>query len=102
MTAPQDPYSDPGGGPGDSGGYPGGPGGPGGPAPRLGAQIFSIMAIVCGVLAVLFVPILFGPIGVILAIVGNRRGEPLWKVGLGAALAGMALGILLGYLVGTN
>jgi hypothetical protein len=101
MTAPQDPYSYPGGGPGDPGGGPGDPS-PGGPSRRPGAQIFSIMAIVCGVLAVLLVPILFGPIGIILAIVGNQRGEPLWKVGLGAAVAGMALGILLGYLVSVN
>jgi hypothetical protein len=97
MTAPQDPYSYPGGGSGDSGGYPGG-----GPSRRPGAQIFSIIAIVCGVLAVLLVPILFGPIGIILAIVGNRRGEPMWKIGLGAALAGMVLGILLGFLVSAN
>jgi hypothetical protein len=88
MTAPQDPYA-----------YPGAPGGP--PA-RAGAQVFSIIAIVCGVIAILFLPILFGPIGIILAIVANRRGEPLWKVALGVAIGGMVLGFVLGAIVLSN
>jgi hypothetical protein len=99
MTAPQDPYSYPGGGPGDPGGY---PDGPGGPPRRPGPQIFSIIAIVCGVLAILLVPIVFGPIGIILAIVGNRRGERLWKVALGVAIGGMVLGFILGAIVLSN
>jgi hypothetical protein len=85
MTAPQDPYS-----------YPGAPGTP--PA-RAGAQTFSIIAIVCGIIAILFLPILFGPAGIILAIVANRRGEPLWKVALGVAIGGMVLGFILGAVV---
>src|SRR4051794_14944189 len=101
MTAPQDPYSYPS-GPDTPGGYSaGGPDGygPDGPPPRRGAQIFSILAMVCGVLAILIVPIVFGPIGVILAVVAQRRGEPLWKVGLGVALGGMILGFVLGAIV---
>ena len=88
MTAPpppQDPYS-----------Y---PGAPGGPAPRSGAQVFSIIAIICGVLAILILPIVFGPVGIVLAIVANRRGEPLWKVALGVAIGGMILGFILGAIV---
>jgi hypothetical protein len=92
MTAPQDPYS-----------YPGGPGGPGdypgGPPPRQGAQIFSILAIICGILAILILPIIFGPVGIILAVVGQRRGEQLWKVALGVAVGGMVLGFVLGAVV---
>jgi hypothetical protein len=94
MTAPQDPYSFPGGS--DGAGY------SGGPARRQGPQIFSILAIVCGVVAILILPIAFGPIGVILALVGRQRGEPLWKVGLGAALGGMVLGFILGAIVLSN
>jgi hypothetical protein len=74
MTGPQDPYS-----------YPGGTDIPGGPVRRQGAQISSILAIVCGVLAILILPIVFGPIGIILAVVANRRGEPLWKIALGVS-----------------
>ena len=81
MTAPQDPYS-----------Y------PGEPVRRRGMQVFSIIAIVCGILAVFLLPILFGPIGIVLAIVGRYRAEPLWKVGLAVAIVGM----LLGYIVLSN
>jgi hypothetical protein len=95
MTAPQDPYSYPGGS--DGPGFPGQPGGR-----RQGAQIFSILAIVCGVLAILILPIIFGPVGIILAIVAYRRGEPLWKVALGVAVGGMILGFVLGAIVLSN
>ena len=57
---------------------------------------------VCGVLAILILPIVFGPIGVILAVVAQRQGEPLWKVGLGVALGGMILGFVLGAIVLSN
>ena len=88
MTAPQDPYS-----------Y---PGAPGSPVRRPGPQIFSIIAIVCGVLAILILPIIFGPVGIVMAIVANRRGEPLWKVALAVAVGGMVLGFILGALVLAN
>ena len=94
MTAPQDPYSYPGGS--------GSPGFPGGPARRQGPQIFSILAIVCGIIAILILPIAFGPIGIILAVVANRRGEPLWKIALGVAVGGMILGFVLGAIVLSN
>jgi hypothetical protein len=101
MTAPQDPYSYTSGP--DSPAGQGDPAyGPGGPPRRPGPQIFSILAMVCGVLAILILPIAFGPIGVILAVVGQRRGEPLWKVGLGVALGGMILGFILGAVVLSN
>ena len=89
MTAPQDPYSYPGGS--DAYDLDG--------KSRKGPQIFSILAIVCGVLAILILPIVFGPIGIILAVVANRRGEPLWKIALGVAIGGMILGFILGAIV---
>ena len=85
MTAPQDPYS-----------Y------PDAPVRRQGAQIFSILAMVSGVVAIFILPILFGPIGIVLAVVGNRRAEPLWKVALAVAIGGMILGFILSYLVLSN
>ena len=94
MTAPQDPYSYP--GHTDSAGL------PGGPARRQGPQMFSILAIVCGVVAILILPIVFGPIGIILAVVANRQAEPLWKVALGVAIGGMALGFILGAIALSN
>jgi hypothetical protein len=86
---PQDPYS-----------YPGGM--PGGQPPRQGAQVFSIIAIICGVLAILILPIVFGPVGIALALVGRSRREPLWKVALGVAIGGMVLGFVLGAIVLSN
>jgi hypothetical protein len=85
MTAPQDPYS-----------------APGTPVRRQGAQIFSILAMVSGVVAVFILPILFGPIGIVLAVVANRRAEPLWKVALAVAVGGMILGFILGYVLLSN
>jgi hypothetical protein len=80
MTGPQDPYSE-----------------PGGPVRRQGSpQLFSILAMVSGVLAALAIPILFGPIGIVLGVVARRKAEPLWKVGLGVAIAGMVLGLIFG------
>ncbi len=94
MTAPQDPYSYP--------PAPGAPGGPGGPAPRSGAQLFSIFAMVSGALALLLSPLIFGIIGIILAVVANRRGEPLWKIALGVVVACTVLGIIIGAIVLSN
>lgn len=79
----EDPYS-----------YPGGY--PGGQPPRQGAQVFSIIAIICGVLAILILPPILGLIGVVLAVVGRSKREPLWKVGLGVAIGGAVLGLVLG------
>lgn len=74
MTAPQDPYANPG-------------------PTRTGAQYFSIAAIVCGVVALL-VPFV-GIVGIVLAVVANRRREPLWKLALGVAVAGTVVGFIL-------
>lgn len=93
MTAPPPPPQDP---YGYSGGF------PGGQPPRQGAQIFSIIAIICGVLAILILPIIFGPIGIILGFVARSRHEPLWKVAIGVAAAGMVLGFVLGAIVLSN
>jgi hypothetical protein len=88
MTAPQDPYS-----------YPGAPGGR--PA-RSGAQLFSYLAIASGVLALLISPLIFGIIGVVLAIVANRRGEPLWKIALAVVIVGAVVGIIVGAVILSN
>ena len=51
---------------------------------------------VCGVLAALMLPIAFGPIGIIWPWSRRPAAEPLWKVGLGVAIAGMVLGFIFG------
>ena len=57
---------------------------------------FSIAAIVLGALAVLFLPILLGPVAIVLGAVGMSKGEPMGKIGLIVGIAGMLLGFALG------
>ncbi|SDK63017.1 hypothetical protein [Nonomuraea jiangxiensis] len=63
------------------------------------AQVLSIIGFVCGAVALLFVPILFGLAGIILGIVGHTRGEPLGKWAAGTAGVCMVIGVLLGILL---
>ncbi|WP_283206637.1 hypothetical protein [Nocardia cyriacigeorgica] len=111
-----------GGEPGGTSGYPGYPGGayppasggPGGEAgggfpsypqqsfqpydaqpQRSGTQVFSIIGFVCAGICLLFCPILFGPAGIILGIIGHNKGEPLGKWAAVAAGVAMAIGLIL-------
>ena len=61
--------------------------------------MLSIIGIVCGVAAVLLLPILFGPIGLILGAIAKSRGERLATVALIVAGVGMVVGFLLGALL---
>lgn len=58
---------------------------------------WSIAAMSAGVLAVLFFPIVLGPLGMFLAGVGFRRQEPRAALGMGIAIGGMILGFLLAF-----
>ena len=60
---------------------------------------FSIAAIVLGAIAVLFIPLLFGVVGLILGAVAKSRGESMAKTGMIVAGVGMAVGMVLGALV---
>ncbi len=103
----------PGGYGGDPGGYGGGPGGYGG-APGYGggaggygppptqSNTLSIIGIVCGVISLLFCPILFGPAGLILGGVGMSRKERLAPWALGVSAVGLVGGLVLGFLVFSN
>lgn len=59
---------------------------------------FSIGAIVCGIVAVLILPIVFGPVGLVLGGVAKKRGERLSTIALVVAGVGMVLGFVLGAL----
>ena len=63
------------------------------------SNAFSIAAIVCGVISVLILPIVFGPIGIILAAVAKSKNEPRANTALVVAIVGMLVGFLLGYVV---
>lgn len=63
-------------------------------------RIYTILGAVFGVIALLFIPILFGPAGIILGFVGHAKGDkPLGMyVGIGSivtTIVGMVLGALV-------
>ncbi|MFQ6325780.1 hypothetical protein ACLMAL_06520 [Nocardia sp. CWNU-33] len=66
---------------------------------RSGAQIYSIIAFVCAALSLLFCPILFGPAGIILGVIGRNKGESLGKVAVIVAAVAMVIGIVVSYIV---
>lgn len=60
---------------------------------------FAISAMVLGGIALLFLPIILGPIGIVMGAVAKSKNEPLASIGLAAAIAGTIAGIALGALV---
>lgn len=85
----------------EAGGQPShpGPGGYGGAPPQQTSNVLSIIAIVFGVIAVVFFPIVFGPLGIICGGIALSRKERLAKIGLGVAIAGMIAGFILAAVV---
>lgn len=55
---------------------------------------FSYITIACGILAFLISWVIFGVLGIALALVARGRGEPRWKTGLIVDAVGMVLGLL--------
>jgi 4-hydroxybenzoate polyprenyltransferase len=70
---------------------------------KTGARVCSILGIVFGVVAVLFMPIIFGLAGIVLSIVGYSMGDKqLGKWAIVISVLGTVLGFVLGYLVVTS
>lgn len=59
-------------------------------------RIYTILAFVFGVVAVLFIPIIFGVAAIVLAVIGMRKGDPLAKWALAVAIVGTVIGFALG------
>lgn len=70
--------------------------------PQAAGNGLSTAAIVCGVIAILFIPIVLGPAGIIFAGRAKRRGEPWAGTGMAAAVGGMVLGFIIGAVVGVS
>ncbi|MFJ4872926.1 hypothetical protein [Streptomyces sp. NPDC088757] len=63
-------------------------------------NVLSIIAIVLGVVAIIFFPIVFGVIGLVLAVIAKFvRHERLSTVALVVSAAGLVLGMILGAVV---
>ena len=71
------------------------------PAPSRTAagRGYSVAAFVCAAAAFLVFPIVFGPLGIALGVVANKKGDPLGKwaaITAGVCMvAGMVIGALL-------
>ena len=50
-----------------------------------------------GAIAFLFFPIVFGPVGIILAAVGKSKNEERATVALAVSISGTVVGIILGF-----
>lgn len=63
------------------------------------SSAMSTAAIVCGVVSVLFFPIVLGPVGIVLAAVALGRKEPKAGLAMAIAVGGMVLGFIIGALM---
>ncbi len=64
-----------------------------------GTNVLSIISFVLAAVAVLFIPILFGALALIAAVIGLVRKERLAKVAVVVAVVATILGIVLGNIV---
>jgi uncharacterized membrane protein len=62
-------------------------------------RVLSILGFVFGAIAVLFLPIVFGPAGIVCAGIAVAKGDRLGKPALAVAIGGMILGFILGAVV---
>ncbi len=69
------------------------------PTPSSAGNGYSVGAIVCGIVALVFCPILLGPTGIVLGFVGRSRGESRATVGIVVSIAGRVIGMVLGALI---
>jgi hypothetical protein len=72
------------------------------PPEAKGGQGFTIASVVCSVIALVFLPIVLGPLGIIFGFVGHSRGE---RHGKWAGLFGIVatvVGLVLSYVVIKN
>jgi hypothetical protein len=64
------------------------------------SNTFSILAMVLGGLALLVLPIVFGPAAIILGVIALTKKEKLAPVGLTVGILGLVVGMIIGALVG--
>jgi len=64
-------------------------------------RVFTIVAFVFAAIAVIFLPIAFGPAGIILGLVGRSKGDRRGGIAAILAAVGMVLGFILGAAVMT-
>lgn len=71
------------------------------PRPTSPGSTLSTIGIICGAIAFLFVPIVFGPAGLILGAVAKSKGEDKAVIAMIVSGAGLVGGMIIGALVST-
>ncbi|MET8870866.1 hypothetical protein [Nocardia sp. NPDC004604] len=66
---------------------------------RSDSQTLSIIGFVCAGISLLFCPYLFGPMGIVLGIIGHRKGESLGKWAAIASAISLVVGLIMVYAV---
>lgn len=71
------------------------------PPPPAGAygRGYTVAGFICAVIALVFLPIVLGPLGAVLGYVGQRKGDQLGRWALIAGVAATVVGLLLGVLL---
>jgi hypothetical protein len=70
------------------------------PASRRSGRGWSIAGLVCGIIAFLIVPILFGPLGIIFGFLGYRGGDRrLGTIAMIVSAVGLVVGLVIGALL---
>jgi len=69
-------------------------------AAQKGGNTLSTLAIVFGAISALFLPVLFGPVAIILAAIGKSKKESRSTVALIVAIGGLVVGMVFGFIVG--
>jgi hypothetical protein len=67
---------------------------------QRGGKVYGIFSIICATISLLFIPILFGPVGIILGVASKNKGEKtLGLVGIILSAVFMVIGIIIGVLI---
>lgn len=69
------------------------------PSPSTPGNGLSTVGIILGVIAFLFIPIIFGPAGIICGAIAKSKGEPKAGIAIAVSAAGLVVGMILGVLV---
>lgn len=72
---------------------------PGSNGVRRNENHFSHLSVFFGAIAVLFFPVVFGPVAIVLSAVAFSRKEPRAPIGLAVGILGLLLGMFIGVLV---
>ena len=60
------------------------------------SNLLSIISLVCGGIAFILFPVVFGPIAIILAVIAKNKKESLANVALTVGILGTLVGMFLG------